>query len=65
MYNLSDDPWEQVDLAPDPAHARALADLSSLLWRHLEQTKDPILRGAITAPHHRQAVQALQKAAGG
>lgn len=59
LYDLIDDPWEQKDLAHDPAHAEALRDLSARLMRHLRETRDPILRGAITGPHHRAALAAL------
>jgi len=63
LYNLADDPWEQSDIAGDPAESEVLADLSRRLWKHLEETGDPILRGEITGPHHRQALSALRKAA--
>lgn len=65
LYDLRSDPWEQKDLADDPAHARVRDELAALLLRHMEQTKDPLLRGAVTSPHHLAAVEALRKAAGG
>lgn len=63
LYDLSSDPWEQVDLADDPAHADIRDRLAARLLEHMEQTRDPLLRGAVTSPHHRNALAALKKSA--
>lgn len=54
LYDLEKDPWEQVDLAADPAHAPVLGSLQRLLRQHLRATDDPILDGAVTSPMHRR-----------
>ncbi len=40
LYRLSDDPWEQNNLADDPAHAERLAALRAELDQWMEQTQD-------------------------
>jgi arylsulfatase A-like enzyme len=60
LYDLSKDPWEQHDLAPQAAYASIRADLLKRLHRHLVETHDPILQGAVTSPQHRRAVELLQ-----
>ncbi len=62
LYDLAADPWELHDLADDPQYAAVRADLLARLHRHLVETGDPILQGAVTGPHHR-AAQALLEAA--
>jgi len=62
LYDLAADPWELHDLADDPQYAAVRADLLARLHRHLVETGDPILQGAVTSPHHRTA-QALLEAA--
>lgn len=52
LYDLRSDPWEQKDLAKDPAHVAVLAEMKARLRRHLEATADPILQGAVTGPLH-------------
>lgn len=63
LYDLRTDPWEQKDLASDPAHAAVRDELAARLLRHMERTKDPLLRGAVTSPHHLQTLAELQNAA--
>lgn len=60
LYDLRNDPWEQVDLANRPEHAATLRELAARLHRHLRETGDPILRGAVTGPHHRQTLVKLE-----
>jgi arylsulfatase A-like enzyme len=62
LYDLAQDPWEQKDLAQRPESAPIRDKLLQRLHRHLIETKDPILQGAVTSPQHRQAVQLLEKA---
>lgn len=59
LYDLSVDPWEQRDLAGDPDHAEDLRRMARLLLGHLRETDDPILRGAVTSPHHTQTLEML------
>ncbi len=62
LYDLEHDPWEQRDVAQDPKYAQVRTDLLQRLHRHLVETQDPILLGAITPPHHRRALEILQGA---
>jgi N-sulfoglucosamine sulfohydrolase len=60
LYDLTSDPWEQNDVAPNPAYASVRADLLKRLYQHLVDTKDPILEGAIASPQHGRAVKLLE-----
>ena len=62
LYDLPTDPWEQTDLAQKPASAAVRDDLLKRLHRHLVQTKDPLLQGAVVSPQHRRAMEFLQVA---
>ena len=64
LYDLTQDPWEQNDLARRPQHAAVRDELLRRLHRHLLETKDPILQGAVTSPQHRRAVGLLGGAGG-
>jgi arylsulfatase A-like enzyme len=64
LFDLAKDPFEQNDVAGRPQYAAVRADLLKRLYRHLVQTKDPILAGAVTSPQHRRAVKLLEGAAG-
>ncbi|MBS1875483.1 MAG: sulfatase [Acidobacteria bacterium] len=60
LYDLSHDPWEQNDVARDPAYASIAAQLRAKLMAHLRATRDPILSGAVTGPLHRRAQSWLE-----
>jgi arylsulfatase A-like enzyme len=60
LYDLTRDPWERKDLAEDPKYAPIRAELLQRLDRHLVETKDPILQGAVTSPQHRRALEFLE-----
>ncbi|MBN1346287.1 MAG: sulfatase [Phycisphaerae bacterium] len=60
LYDLRNDPWEQKDLAKDPAHATVRKELLTRLHRHLSETQDPILTEAVVSPMHRKAWAALK-----
>ncbi len=55
FYDLAQDPWEQRDLSKDAAHTSAMNDLRQRLLKHMEDTRDPILQGAVTGPLHRRS----------
>jgi len=61
LYDLTRDPWEQNDLSGKPAAAPVLADLLARLHKHLVETADPILQGAVASPHHGQALALLER----
>lgn len=56
LYDLAADPLELHDLAADPAHADALADMNTRLWKWLEAADDPVLRGPVPTPYYRKAM---------
>jgi arylsulfatase A-like enzyme len=60
LYDLRQDPWEQTNLANQPAHTAIRRELAARLRRHLEETADPLLRGAVAGPLHWQALAELQ-----
>jgi N-sulfoglucosamine sulfohydrolase len=59
LYDLTTDPWEQTNLADDPAHAAIRADLLTRLATWMRETDDPLLAGPVESPAHRHAAQAL------
>jgi len=65
MYDLRTDPWEQKDLAGEGAYAEARNELAARLLRFMEATRDPLLRGAVTSPHHRNTVALLRRSVRG
>ncbi len=62
LYGLRGDPWEQENLADQPEHEAVQRELLRRLYRHLVETADPILVGAVTGPHHRAAQTYLEQA---
>jgi len=50
LYDLADDPWEQVNLAGLEAYNAVEEDLDARLQRVLEKTQDPVLQGSIPRP---------------
>ena len=61
LYDLKQDPWELHNVADDPAHRAVRRDLMTRLRRHLVETDDPILQGAITPPFHWKALELLER----
>ena len=55
VQSLEMDPWEQKDVANDPAYAGVLRELQASLAGQMQKTQDPILRGAVTSPLHRKS----------
>ncbi len=60
LYDLASDPLEQRNLADDPTYAAVLKDLRDRLLAHMQETKDPLLDGAVTSPMHRAGMGFLQ-----
>jgi hypothetical protein len=60
LFDLQRDPWEQNDLAKDPAYAPVLTELRSRLQKHMENTSDPLLAGAVASPMHHRAMNWLR-----
>jgi arylsulfatase A-like enzyme len=50
LFDLAQDPLEQVNLADDPAYAGVLEDVRRRLERWMVDTADPLRRGAVAAP---------------
>ncbi len=61
LYDLAADPWEQHDIADDPAAAAVRAELLARLGAWMRETGDPLLQGAVTSPLHERAVAALNQ----
>ena len=49
LYDLSEDPFEFRNLAEDPAHSEAFAELRAVLAAWREETRDPFLDPANVA----------------
>jgi N-sulfoglucosamine sulfohydrolase len=52
LYDLTKDPWEQVNLASSAEFAPLRRELASRLHQHMVDTKDPLLHGAVASPQH-------------
>ena len=64
LYDLVQDPWEQNDVARRPQYAAVRGELLQRLRKQMVDTKDPILQGAVTSPHHRRTLELLDGAPG-
>jgi N-sulfoglucosamine sulfohydrolase len=60
LYELTKDPWEQNNLAGNPQHASIQSELARRLHRHMVETDDPLLRGAVTPPQHGTTLKLLR-----
>lgn len=60
LYDLSVDPWEQNDVAKSPQYAALRQELLARLHRQMVETQDPLLKGAVTGPQHRRAMELLE-----
>ncbi len=56
LYDLSEDPFEQVNRAGDPALAGVQRDLSHRLWQWMAETGDPLLAGPVPSPSYQRAM---------
>ena len=59
LYDLLADPWEQHNLAGDPAVASVQADLRQRLLRWMNVTDDPLLHGPLASPYYSAALASL------
>jgi arylsulfatase A-like enzyme len=57
LYDLAEDPDEQVNLAADPEHAKRLQEMRALLRQHMAETTDPILDAPFTNDHDPKAYE--------
>ena len=64
LYDLRQDVWELNNVADEPTYSAARRDLMTRLRRHLFETDDPILQGAITPPFHWKALELLEQEGG-
>jgi N-sulfoglucosamine sulfohydrolase len=60
LYDLHADPWEQRNLADDPALVSIQADLRQRLLGWMEETDDPLLRGPVASPYYADALSRLR-----
>jgi N-sulfoglucosamine sulfohydrolase len=59
LYDLSEDPWEQHNLAGHPSVASVQADLGRRLLVWMQETDDPLLNGPVASPYYSSALASL------
>ncbi len=57
LYDLEADPVEQHNLAGTERADAVERELSSALWDWMRETDDPLLRGPVSSPRYRAAMQ--------
>ena len=62
LYDLAKDPFELNDVSYEADYADCKKGLLRRLQRHLTETDDPILKGAITPPLHEKSLALLREA---
>lgn len=60
LYDLTQDPWEQVDLGEKPQFATLRNELAGRLLQHMAETEDPLLKGAVTSPQHETTLKIMR-----
>jgi arylsulfatase A-like enzyme len=60
LFDLRKDPMERHNRAEDPAYAEIRKDLETRLQRHMEETDDPALTGAVPAPEGVEVTPRMQ-----
>lgn len=58
LYDLADDPWEQVNLAGREAYSTVEENMNARLQRILEETQDPVILGTIPRPQREADIMA-------
>jgi arylsulfatase A-like enzyme len=56
LYDLAADPLEQTNLSGRMEAAEAERRLNEELWRWMEETHDPLLKGPVASPRYRAAM---------
>jgi arylsulfatase A-like enzyme len=57
LYDLHNDPWEQVNLAGQEAYRAVEKDMAVRLEQMLEETQDPVLHGPIPRPEREGGIK--------
>ena len=57
LYDLAADPLEQTNLSGRMEAAEVERRLNEELWRWMQETDDPLLRGPVASPRYRAAMQ--------
>ncbi|MDE0838184.1 MAG: hypothetical protein OSB41_03930 [Kiritimatiellae bacterium] len=57
LFDLKNDPWEQINLAEDPKHANTRDELIQELYRWMQRTGDPLLDGPMAQGAYRQRMR--------
>ncbi|MDH7568760.1 MAG: sulfatase [Armatimonadota bacterium] len=65
LYDLQSDPWEEHDLAGDPACAPLLDEMRTCLARWMRETDDPLVHGPVASPYFEAQRRALLEGAEG
>ena len=60
LYDLTKDPWEQVNLANNAGFAPLRRELAGRLYQHMVDTRDPLLHGAVASPQHDTTLNLLR-----
>lgn len=61
LYDLSGDPYEENNLAEDPALAPILAEMKTRLHAWMRETEDPLLDGPVPSAAYHSRLEALQE----
>lgn len=61
LYDLQNDPFEQNNLAGQPAVAEIERDLGQRLYQWMQVTNDPILKGPVPSPYYYDVLDWLRK----
>ena len=60
LYDLDADPWEQENLAEDPAHQPLKQELHQKLIVWMKETDDPLLKGPVQSIYNREVLEAAR-----
>jgi arylsulfatase A-like enzyme len=62
LFDLQKDTWEKENLAGKLEYQSLEIELLQRLYRHMVETADPLLAGAVMNPQHSRVINTLQKA---